>query len=79
MTILSGKDSRPISSSQSAAVAKRVANEEFERYMLSRVKVAPSEPPKPPAVVPNAATAKPPEPSPTAAGRKRKKPVHAIP
>ena len=76
ITILSGKDSERMSAPQSAAVARRVANEEFERFMLSHVKVAPSEPPKPPAVVPNAATADPPEPS--AAGRK-KKPVHAIP
>src|ERR1035441_1837820 len=57
ITILSGKDSERMSAPQSAAVARRVANEEFERFMLSHVKVAPSEPPKPPAVVPNAATA----------------------
>src|ERR1035441_2241279 len=50
ITILSGKDSRPLSDAE----ASRVAKEEFERFMLSRVKPSPSEPPKPPTFVPDA-------------------------
>ena len=59
ITIVSGKDTRSRSPPRCDAEARLIANREFERYILSRVKSAPppapSEEPKPLAVVPNAA------------------------
>jgi integrase len=81
ITIMSGKDSRPRSRAESDEEARRVANEEIERYMLSHghVKTVPSEASKPLVgipVIPNAAQN---EPIKSSTSRRKKKPVHVIP
>ena len=80
-----------MSPAQAEAEARRVANEEFERYMLNHFKSVPNRPPTVPGVVPSAGQDKPANPpavvpntahnepiKPRTADRK-KKPVHLIP